>query len=103
MVKSAVVNINEIADPEKNPTLCMSAFRYTGGCLGCRVFKDAIKNKSPTKCRPIISEDALREYKDAERIKAEDAVRTAERHIGIVKKAMEDSKALILTTEKPTD
>lgn len=41
MGKTAIVNVKEILDEEKNPTLCLSALRYTGGCASCPVFKQA--------------------------------------------------------------
>lgn len=41
MGKTAIVKFSEISDPVKNPTLCLSALRYTGGCGKCPVFKKA--------------------------------------------------------------
>lgn len=76
-MKIAYVNSGDILDKEKNPTLCMSALRYTGGCLEClkRTLQmenyDLEKVLSKVLCNPIISEDMLRLYKEKERMQKE--------------------------------
>lgn len=70
-MKVAVVDVKEITDKDKNPTLCISPLRYVGKCVTCRVFKDAqydiIKERKRTvketlqylKCKPNISKEQM--------------------------------------------
>lgn len=97
MIKIAVASMEEISDPEKNPTGCLSALRYTGACTKCAVFERALKLKQSPNCRPIIHEDALRHIRASERAQAEKAVRRAKQRIKTLEKIVEDSKSVILT------
>jgi len=70
-MKSAIVDVKEITDKEKNPTLCISALRYVVKCVTCEVLKhaqyDIIKKRKRTiketlqylKCKPIISKEQM--------------------------------------------
>lgn len=40
-LETAIVNFKDVAYKNKNPTLCISAARYTGNCVNCRQFKMA--------------------------------------------------------------
>ena len=62
-MRVAVVNVKDILDPEKNPTLCLSPLRYTGECHKCQKFKFALTNNygndiekaiKSMKCKPQI-------------------------------------------------
>jgi len=61
-MKSAIVNISEITDKEKNPTLCISPLRYTDNCYKCRIYKQEIRRKplDKIKCKPIVSNEVKR-------------------------------------------
>lgn len=77
-MKTAIVKFSDVADAVKNPTLCLSARRYTGGCYECLVSGylkydlkragnlDAILKK--VKCNPIITEAAIAAHKEKERL-----------------------------------
>lgn len=76
-MKMAVINSKDIFDPKKNPTLCMSALRYTGGCLEClkHVLQrenydlEAVLKKVP--CKPIITDNMLKLHKEKEQLREE--------------------------------
>ena len=38
-METAIVNFRDVADKKKNPTVCLSAARYTGNCVNCKQFK----------------------------------------------------------------
>lgn len=64
MIKSVTVNINEITDNNKNPTLCLSAKRYTGHCASCTQFKNKFRKYKTIEetlkhleCKPIITDE----------------------------------------------
>ena len=45
-MKVAIVDIRDILDEKKNPTLCLSPLRYTGDCIRCESFKRALRNNN---------------------------------------------------------
>ena len=62
-MKVAIVNVDDVLDPEKNPTLCLSPLRFTGQCRKCRKFQLALANNynndieraiKSMKCKPQI-------------------------------------------------
>lgn len=78
-MKTAIVNFSDVVDTEKNPTLCLSALRYTGGCYRCLGFKNVLKRAGgnldealkKVGCKPIITEEAVAELKELRRLKEE--------------------------------
>ena len=75
-MKTAIVNISEITDKEKNPTLCLSAKRYTGHCASCQIFRYKLKKLKSLdetiksmKCKPIIDKEQLLLLKKQEILK----------------------------------
>ena len=75
-MKVAVVDIKDILDTKKNPTLCLSPLRYTGNCIRCDKFKRALQNNKynirltvkTMECKPQISEDTIRLFERKEEI-----------------------------------
>lgn len=81
MSKTAIVNSKDLFDPEKNPTLCLSAKRYTCSCAGCNAFQMArtkikkINGKNirvrvdidtalkSLKCKPNIPKEVLKDLR----------------------------------------
>ena len=76
-MKVAIVDSKDLFDEKKNPILCLSPLRYTGGCLEC--LKHIIQRENydlknvlrKVLCNPIISEDMLRLYKGKEQMQKE--------------------------------
>jgi len=75
-MKTAIVNISEITDKEKNPTLCLYAKRYTGHCASCQIFRYKLKKLKSLdetiksmKCKPIIDKEQLLLLKKQEILK----------------------------------
>jgi len=67
-MKVAIVNIKDILDEKKNPTLCLSPLRYTNDCIRCPRFQRALqKNQydilltiNTLKCKPQVSEETIK-------------------------------------------
>ena len=62
-MKVAIVDVKDVLDPEKNPTLCLSPLRFTGQCHKCGKFQLALANNynndieraiKSMKCKPQI-------------------------------------------------
>lgn len=78
-MKTAIVNFSDVGDTEKNPTLCLSALRYTGSCYRCLGFKSVLKRTGgnleeavkKVKCNPIITEEAVAAHKELRRLQGE--------------------------------
>ena len=76
-MKVAIVRSKDLFDEEKNPTLCISTLRYTGGCLEC--LKHILQRENynleivlkKVKCNPIITDDMLKWHKEKELLRAE--------------------------------
>lgn len=76
-MKTAIVNSKDVFNEQNNPTLCLSALRYTGGCYRClkHVLRrhggsldEAVKKVS---CKPIITEEAVAAHKELRRLQGE--------------------------------
>jgi len=75
-MKAKIVSIKEIE--KDNPTLCLSALRFTGGCHKCRIFKQQIKYLTykmsvekaikNMKCKPIITEEYIKAFKKEKKL-----------------------------------
>jgi len=62
-MRVVVVNVDDVLDSEKNPTLCLSPLRFTGQCHKCGKFQLALTNNygndiekaiNSMKCKPQI-------------------------------------------------
>ena len=66
-MKTAIANVKDIANPEENPTLCLSAKRYVGGCYHCAIFRSVyMRTKQNLKetlkklaCKPNITKETI--------------------------------------------
>lgn len=78
-MKTAIVNSKDVFDKEKNPTLCLSALRYTGGCHKCPLLKRLITRKGmdleeavkTIACDPIITRDIYQLHEERKALVAE--------------------------------
>jgi len=70
-MKVAIIDVKDILDEKRNPTLCLSPLRYTGDCIRCESFKIALRNKNcdidltikTMKCKPQVSKKAIKLFK----------------------------------------
>lgn len=61
MVKFAILSYEELVDPVKNPTLCLSPLRGLNLCHQCDQFKQAYQYDKirRLKCKPHLTDDAI--------------------------------------------
>lgn len=85
-MKHTIVSFKELSDPELNPTLCLSAARYTGGCYNCPILQrqmqkhkleEALKRIA---CKPIVSQEVIDLHNEKEKLQARIAEIRSEIH-----------------------
>ena len=72
MVKSIIVDVKEILNKDKNPTICLSPLRYLGKCIECERFKQELRKNNfdielvikKMKCKPIVSKEQINAFKE---------------------------------------
>jgi len=75
-MKAAIVSSGEIFDPDKNPTRCLSAARYTGGCYNCHILRRMMQRYGLEEalnrivCKPIVSPAVIELHNEKENLQA---------------------------------
>jgi len=93
-MKTAIVSSSELFDPEKNPTLCLSAARYTGGCYNCHILRRMMQHYgleealNRIKCKPLISSAVINLHNEKAKLQARIAEIRSE--IGELDQAIEE-------------
>lgn len=102
MVKTAIVKFSDIVPSEKNPIGCMSALRFTDGCMACNHFQqarypykvidgkgihirvnveDVVKSLA---CKPIVTDEQIKDMELQDKLYSEEQ--------GLIKKIQDIDK-----------